>query len=185
MFLAALLSVPNLARATDYHHRRHRPANPTGLDFVLGQWAMLSDFFVKDVSVDSDHHVIFGTSNMLNPLRKAKKWYVDGTCKVVKRPFRRLFTIHTFVQCNGAVKQIPLIHVLMLACRKHDYHAVLCALLRKLPATLGMKTVILNFELALWRTDSWHQRQATCMCFHWAQAVFRKLAQLRLSAAYR
>jgi len=135
--LATLLSVPNLARAANYHRRRHRPADPTELDLVLRQPAIPSDFFVEDVSVHSDRHLIFGTGNMRNLLGKAKEWFVDGTFKVVKRSFQRLFTIHTSVQCNGAVKQIPLIYILMSARRKCAYHTVLRALQRKLPPLLA------------------------------------------------
>ena len=186
--LAALPSVTNLARAANYHRRCRRPADPTRLDFVLDTTAIPHDFLIEDVTVNSNRHLIFGTTAMLQLLGKAKEWYMDGTFKVVKQPFQQLFTIHTFVQCDKAVKQIPLIYILMSARRKRDYRAVLRAIVNKLPATLAVKTVISDFELALWKSVksvlSSHVKQRGC-AFHWAQAVWRKLSQLGLTAAYR
>lgn len=150
--LAALPSVTNLARAANYHRRCRRPADPTRLDFVLDTTAIPHDFLIEDVTVNSNRHLIFGTTAMLQLLGKAKEWYMDGTFKVVKQPFQQLFTIHTFVQCDKAVKQIPLIYILMSARRKRDYRAVLRAIVNKLPATPAVKTVISDFELALWKS---------------------------------
>ena len=50
---------------------------------------------------------------MLELLSKAKRWYIDGTFKVVKQPFTQLVSIHAFVKQDGNTKQVPLVFALM------------------------------------------------------------------------
>lgn len=50
--------------------------------------------------------------------------YVDGTFKVVKHPFKQLFTINAFVKNEGAIKQLPFVYVIMTRHTKKDYIAV-------------------------------------------------------------
>ena len=55
-------------------------------------------FLIGDVTVDSARHLLFSTKVQLQHLSKCKRWFVDGTFKVVKRPFYQLFTIHGFIR---------------------------------------------------------------------------------------
>ena len=50
--------------------------------------------------------------------------YIDGTFKVVKKPFYQLLTINAFVTCDGAKKQLPFVFVLMSGKSQDDYVAV-------------------------------------------------------------
>jgi len=86
------------------------------------------------------------------------------------------------------VKQIPLMFILMSARRKRDYRAVLRAVMKLLPSPVVVRTVISDFELALW--SSVHAILLSTVqhrgcAFHWAQAVWRQLSKLELSTAYR
>ena len=62
---------------------------------------------------------------MLNTLCRAKRWYLDGTFKIVKEPFTQLFSIHASVKSESSNKQLPLVFVLMSGKRKRDYRKVL------------------------------------------------------------
>ena len=50
---------------------------------------------------------------------------MDATFKVMKEPFKQLFTIHAFLKSEGQVKQVPLVHALMSRRRQPDYERVL------------------------------------------------------------
>ena len=58
-------------------------------------------------------HLLLGTQKQLDLFACAKRWYVDGTFKVVCEPFTQLWSIHVFVSSDGVTKQIPLVCVLM------------------------------------------------------------------------
>jgi hypothetical protein len=59
--------------------------------------------------VGDRRHLVFSTPEMISPLKQAKVWYMDATFKVVKDPFKQLFSIHAFVRQNNDVKQVKLL----------------------------------------------------------------------------
>jgi len=114
--------------------------------FVSDSWAScfyltLRLFAVQgEVVVDGGRHVLFATSAMLGLLGKARRWYVDGTFKMVRRPFHQLLSIHAYVQRNGTMKHVPLLFVLMSHRRKQDYRAVFQAIKLYCPRSAWQKS---------------------------------------------
>jgi MULE transposase domain len=113
---------------------------------------------------------------MLTLMSKAKRWYVDGTFKIVRRPFAQLLSIHAFVRKNGTLKHVPLCFVLMSHRRKRDYRIVFKAIKNLMPS-ISVREIMSDFEAALWRSVrvlGVRIQHRGCV-FHWTQAVWRKI----------
>ena len=50
--------------------------------------------------------------------------FCDGTFKVVSEPYKQLYTINAFIRVGKAMKQVPLIYLLMPRRKRTDYEAV-------------------------------------------------------------
>ena len=185
--MPSLPTITNLARAANYHRRRNKPQDPSDLEFVLQKDHIPKDFLVSDIRVGNHRHLIFATTPMLSLLHKALQWFVDATFKVVKAPFYQLLSVHAFVKREGAIKQIPLVYVLMSARHTRDYKAVFEAILLKFDTPAAVRCVVSDFEAAIWRAVKevfWSGVEHHGCTFHWGQAVWRKLQDNGLAAAY-
>ena len=58
---------------------------------------MPEGFFQADVYMTERRHLIFATVEQLTTVTKAKSWDIDGTFKLVQKPFRQLVMINAFV----------------------------------------------------------------------------------------
>ena len=82
----------NISRAANRVRAKVRPDEPRDLEFEINmQYLDCDDFLVADIRVNTERHMIFATSNQLRLLRQSKRWFMDGTFKVL------LFFSFTFI----------------------------------------------------------------------------------------
>jgi len=63
-------------------------------------------FFQRDVRRGDQRHLIFATTEQLKLLAKCRRWYIDGTFKVIAKPFVQLVSIHGFLKKDDMMKQV-------------------------------------------------------------------------------
>eukprot|EP00794_Sanderia_malayensis_P010818 gene10818-biopygen8648 len=178
----------NLVRQANRHRQKLRPEEPTSTDFELADSFLPEDFLQADIMRNNQRHLIFATNIQLHLLSKAKTWYMDGTFKLVKNPFVQLFSIHAFLKGDaGNVKQVPLAFILMSQRKTKDYVAALRAILDVLPANPAVMRIVLDFEVAMWKACRKVIPDANIQgcCFHWTQAVWRKVQQIGFQSMYK
>lgn len=78
-----LPNVKCLIRAANRQRQKVRPPEPKDLDFVLTPDQTPPGFLQGDVRVGKGRHLIFATDQQAKLLLKARRWYVDGTFKVI------------------------------------------------------------------------------------------------------
>ena len=121
----ALSNPDHRARAANRVRQNTHPQDPLDLEFELCQEHLPDAFLKAGIKKHGKRHIILATDQQLEHLSKAKSWYIDGTYKLVKRPFQQLFTINAFVRTDDHAKQVLLVFVLMSGRKKKDYRKVL------------------------------------------------------------
>lgn len=175
-----------LARAANRQRQKTRPIHPTSLDFELNEDAIPDDYLIGDITIGSRRHFVFSTPKQLQLLAAAKNWYVDGTFKLVREPFKQLWSIHAFLKSEDNIKQVPLLFAVMSGKSKADYKAVLKVVLDHLPHEPAVRSITADFEAGVWQAVRSLFRNVSlhgCV-FHFTQAVWRHIQQLGLQAAY-
>jgi hypothetical protein len=135
--------------------------------------------------------VICATKRQLKKLAKARKWEADGTFSIVPKPFHQLLGIHTTIRKKGNVKSVPLLFDLM-SCRTTIAYVKLLRIVAELinpyspHGSLQLLEVSLDFESAAWKgfLRVLPGIEIHGCCFHFYQAIFRKIQKLGLSKFY-
>ena len=92
----------NMQRNANRYRQKLRPQDPKVLTDVLSYEFMPKDFLQDEIS--EKRHLFFATQDQLDQLKQTKRWYLDGTFKVVKAPYTQLLTIHAFIKQGDAEK---------------------------------------------------------------------------------
>ncbi|XP_069114505.1 uncharacterized protein [Argopecten irradians] len=179
----------NLSRIANRAMEALRPKEPHDAMFEIAYNFLPEDFLKAEIQHDSQRLLIFATADQLDLLVNMRTWYVDGTFKVVKRPFVQLFSIHGFVTADdneNAAKQVPLVFVLMTRRQTSDYVKVFEALLDLLPRRAAVQTLVADFEKATWAAARVTIPGVVIRgCnFHWNQAIWRKVQEVGLQVEY-
>ena len=191
--------VRGVSNPSNMARQANRPKDPSTLDFTLEEDLCPPNFIREDIwNGVNRRHLLCAIDAHLELLRNAKTWYIEGTFKIIGKPFTQLLTIHAFLNQDGVTKQVPLCYVLISGSKKKDYKKVLKGLLELIPGP-RVKRVMVDFEEAFWLAipavlggggdpgmhfslDSGSLQACT---FHWTQAVFRHAKHLGLQSAYQ
>ncbi|XP_063053962.1 uncharacterized protein LOC134448133 [Engraulis encrasicolus] len=176
----------SLARAANRARATLRPKHPADLAFQLDMGHIPNGFLRRDIQLEGRRHLIFATDHQLTVLSDALTWYMDGTFKTARDPFKQLFTIHSFIHSGDSMKQVPLCYVMMSRRKTEDYTAVFNAVRDMLPRSPRVEEAVLDFEQAVWSAlpEVFPGIEIFGCWFHWAQTVYRKIARLGLRRAY-
>ena len=130
---------------------------------------------------DGNRLIIFASDTMLDILREAETWMMDGTFKCSPNLFFQLYTIHGVLRGYT----IPAVYALMPGKRIASYSRLFEILNNHAPE-LNPRTVIMDFErapsTALLRVFP-EARIQRCF-FHLSQSVWRKTQEVGLSVQY-
>ena len=140
-----LPNIVHLTRTLNRFRQTLHPDEPRDLDFLIDEEHIPEDFQRADITIGIKRHLVFATERMLDLLSNAKRWYLNGTFYVVRKPFTQLFSIHAFVMSGGNTKQVPLVFVLMSGKFKADYVAVLEHVRDMLPSPPALRGALLDF----------------------------------------
>ncbi|XP_022103380.1 uncharacterized protein LOC110986074, partial [Acanthaster planci] len=84
---ASFPKLANLVLVANRTRQALRPHEPTDLKFPLATDFVPANFLVKDVIIGVERHLLFMSPEQTTILDQAKTWYLDGTFKVVHKPF--------------------------------------------------------------------------------------------------
>ena len=167
-----LPKLETLERCVNDYRQKVRPTEPHTKHDPIDRQYIGEHFVQADISSRHGRCILFAIDAMLCHLRRARTWYIDGTFKVVSKPFIQLLSIHAFLQKDGCVKQV---FCLMARRRKRDYVKIINEIKIILGPEMRVEAVVSDFESALWHRG--------CV-FNWFQAVWRKMHEVGLAISY-
>ena len=118
----------------------------------------------------------------LKYLYTAKTLRIEGTFKIVRKPFVQLLSIHFFDKHEDNMKQLTGVFVLMSRKIKKDYKKVLQQIMKLLPSPPVVERLVADFEDGLWRAIKtvFPDIHIQGCAFHWGQAVWHHVQELGL-----
>lgn len=182
-----LPKVNNLIRMTNQVREDLRPVEPKDLNFVIDtEYLQSQDFLIGDIHVDEERHILFATPVQLQILQYAKRWFCDGTFKILPKQFQQMWSIHAFIRKGESIKQIPLVLCLMSRRKTRDYVAVFKRLKEVINGDLHVQGFVVDFEKGAWKAirQEFPNTMIKGCAFHFNQAVWRMTQQLGLKTTY-
>ena len=142
--------------------------------------------FYRGTSLCDRRHFIFYSPNMIDLLSRAKEWYCNGTFKSVGALFTQLWSIHIFLREGDAIKQVPLLFVVMSGKSVSDYVAILQRFKNNMLNNPVVGHLIMDFEFGTLSAmrQKFPQAQGYGCNFHWCQAIWKRVRSLGLAPSY-
>ena len=175
-----------MARVFNLHRQKTRPRHPTTLDNFEVNCHFIPDILdTWQLQVGERIHVIWSSKKQRELLSTSKTWYMDGTFRLVKEPFKQLYCIHSFITDGTSIKQVPLLFVLMSGKRTSDYKRLFQVVKKEL-GTISVTEIVADFEASVWKaiTREFPAVRIRGCIFHWTQAVWRNVQQNGLQVPY-
>lgn len=163
----------------------HYPAAPSS----LGELQIPDDYrvtsngtmFLLYDSEDEERIIIFGTQKLMQLLKDASVWYIDGTFKTVPQLFYQLYTIH--IKVGNAV--VPCIYSL-LAHKTERTYVSLFQRIKSFMIDCRVEIIMSDFERAV--VSAVKQTFPNVIhkgCyFHFVQCLYRKVCALGFKKQY-
>lgn len=198
----------NIVRVINRVREKDRPRNPKDIWFNIKLENIPNGFYQGEVKVGKFRHMVFANETQLKLMSTSKRWYCDGTFKLVKKPFVQMFSFHGMQKKDGNTKQFPFLYVMMSRRTAADYKQVFKKIKQLLginnllniqfqtlyqylisisiKGTYKVKEVVSDFERAIWRgiQDVFPNVKIFGCAFHWTQAIFRNMKQIGLGMLY-
>ena len=114
----------HMCNNVNYHRAKGRPNHVENLSFNLNHDYLPPGFLRGDIYSGDKRHLIFMTQIQMNILKASKTWYMDGTFRVIRRPFTQLFGIHAYVSSGTCMKQLTVAYIFMSMRNIDDYTEV-------------------------------------------------------------
>ena len=83
----------NLIDCINYNRRKGRPTDLKTINFVINFEKIQQHFFR---SINQSKHIILMSEEMIINLEKCRVGYIDGTFRIINKPFKQLLGIHYF-----------------------------------------------------------------------------------------
>ena len=83
-----------LAQSINRYRGRGRERDIIDLEFILNLDAIPDDFLISDIIIEGNRHLIFGLSKIIDNFKDTTTFYIDGTFRIVNKPFYQLYTLH-------------------------------------------------------------------------------------------
>ncbi|XP_043235792.1 uncharacterized protein LOC122388635 [Amphibalanus amphitrite] len=130
--------------------------------------------------------LVFSSDWGLMQLANGQHWFADGTFKAAPALFTQLYTLHTCV----LGQTFPCVYALLVDKTERTYRQLLSvvreAILERFPDTDFVGSILIDLEIAAKNAVRavFPEKELKLCFFHMSQAVWRKVQELGLQAAY-
>ncbi|CAF0979411.1 unnamed protein product [Didymodactylos carnosus] len=137
-------------------------------------------FLLCDINHHQHRIIIFASDKDLERLSNSERWHCDGTFKIAPQLFHQMYTIHGIIKN----KSVPLVYAFLSGKSQQLYEEMFNEIINNI--TKEPKFVTIDFETAVANAlKATFQNVTVFGCFfHYKQAAWRKIMQLRLTCSF-